>query len=87
MTLRCDISIVPYGHEEHQRPISRLNIHNLGTLEDLGFGNVICRYQVEYFTLSFSEEFTKISDTEVEHNRREGAETLVRKALESLGKD
>ena len=87
MTLRCDISIVPYGFEEHQRPISRFNIHNIGTLKDLGFGNVICRYQVEHLQQDLDGEFIKVSDTEVEHNRKEGAETLVRKALESLGKD
>jgi hypothetical protein len=89
MTLRCDISIIPFGDEDYEIPISRLDIHNIGTVESLGFGNDICNYKVEYFDFDhFHKTLVKVSDYEVQnHNRRDGAEVLVQKALRALGQD
>ena len=72
MTLRVEISIVPFGDEENVREIRRFNISNLGTV-DLG----ICAYGVEV-----DKYKTHNYDFNVTHRRSDGAEALVNKVLE-----
>ena len=80
MTLRCTLEIVPHGQEEDKLKIGVFNIHNVRTIEDLGFGNVYCEYRVDIKGTDKHEDDTDVF--RVHHNRRNGAEELVRKVLE-----
>ena len=49
MTLRVDISIVPFGQEDLKSGIFRLDISNHGEIRNEGFGNVICKYKMKMY--------------------------------------
>lgn len=89
MTLRVDISIVPRGNEDEQYEIFRLDISNIGLIEDLGFGNQICRYLVKVYKINndIIQRVARLPEQEFlfeeeldQHNRRDGAISLVQKA-------
>lgn len=89
MTLRCTIEIVPYGVERNKHEICRLDISNIETIRDEGFGHTICKYLVRLFRhnnpvvrdLLKTTEWEHVADGEIaEHDRRDGAIELVRKA-------
>ena len=93
MTLRATIEIVPHGNEAAKRNIYRLNIHNVGLVRDLGFGHEICRYRVDVQAAIFKAEAlgnmddpkeweTIDVDWIEEHDRRDGAVSLVGKAAD-----
>lgn len=93
MTLRCLIQIVPFGREEHKEDICRLDISNIKTVRNEGFGHEICKYSVSLFRYNNStvrdllkaEEWELTSEGEIaEHDRRDGAIELVRKATELM---
>ena len=76
MTLRLELSIIPFGDEDGKRIIKTINISNLGSVDDNG----ICLYGVEV-----DKYKTRKYDCTVTHKRSDGAETLVRKLLQDLG--
>jgi len=89
MTLRCTIEIVPYGEEKYKEPIFRLDISNIGLVRNEGFGHDVCRYSVRLFKhnnammrdIMKEKEWELSSEGEIaEHDRRDGAVELVRKA-------
>lgn len=89
MTLRATIEIVPYGNEKYKSPICRLDISNIGVIRDEGFGHTICKYSVKLWKhnnpivrdLLKEKEWELTSEGEIaEHDRRDGAIELVRKA-------
>jgi hypothetical protein len=89
MTLRCTIEIVPYGNEANKSLICRLDISNIEQLRDEGFGHQICKYSVKLFRhnnpnmrqLMEEKEWELSAEGEIaEHDRRDGAVELVRKA-------
>lgn len=88
MTLRATIEIVPFDDESLKRELFRLDISNIGTIRDEGFGNLICKYKatiysrvLDYFKPKPGEEWEVIfTDIIEEHNRRDGAVALVQKA-------
>lgn len=90
MTLRCNIEIVPYGEEKEKYPIFRLDISNIETIRDEGFGHEICKYSVKKFRhlnptmrqiFKTDKEWELEKEGEIaEHDRRDGAIELVRKA-------
>lgn len=92
MTLRVEISIVPFGDESGKYEIYRLDINNTGLVENLGFGHEICSY--EYFLKRPIPEILRVKggydyDTEVSgeierHDRRDGSWSLVNKILDQL---
>lgn len=91
MTLRCTIEIVPHGIEEHKSPVCRLDISNTGVLRDNGFGHVVCKYDVKLWrhnnlmmrqVLHENEWILEDHGIVEEHDRRDGALELVRKATE-----
>ncbi|CAB4139165.1 hypothetical protein UFOVP346_25 [uncultured Caudovirales phage] len=71
MTLRIDVSIVPFGDESEIRNIYTVNVSNLGTLD-----GDLCEYGVEV-----DKYKTKDYDTYVTHHRSDGAMMLVLKAI------
>lgn len=83
MTLRVNISIVPYGVEENEYQIARIDIHNLRQIEDQGFGNQICEYKAEF--KKFEDWEWKITDTaSLIHNRRDGSVRLAEMACRAF---
>lgn len=92
MTLRVNLEVVPFGNEEQIYPIFRLDISNLGMVRNDGFGHVVCRYSVKKFRylnetmrriFKTSEEWELEKEALIEeHDRRDGAIELVRKACE-----
>lgn len=74
MTLRVELKIIPFGVESDEYTIKTLNISNKGRVSGDYF-----RYIVEV------DEYKSDSGLMIEHKRSEGAEVLVRKALEGLG--
>lgn len=93
MTLRVDVSIVPHGNESLQESICRLDISNVGLVKDLGFGHLVCKYEVKpmrynnktIVRLTGESEWGKLPTFFIEeHDRRDGAIELVRKACEKL---
>lgn len=74
MTLRVELKIIPFGFELEEYTIKTLNISNKGRVSGDYF-----RYIVEV------DEYKSGNGIMIEHKRSEGAETLVRKALEALG--
>lgn len=90
MTLRVTLEIVPFGEEELSYPIYRVDIHNIGIVRNMGFGNVICKYKVEVFkhnneaeqrTLEAPEWELQSAHELPEHNRRDGALVCLQKVL------
>ena len=74
MTLRCTLSIVPWGNEEAIYEIGRLDINNQGQLS-----RSVCQYQV--IDLGDTPgEFNK----KVLHFREDGAWELLRKVLSDV---
>lgn len=92
MTLRVDLSIVPYGVEKNKYEIYRLNISNIETIRNEGFGHEICRYRVDLlgkivpmFRKKFKITWEHIdTDFIEEHDRRDGAVALVAKACKLM---
>lgn len=94
MTLRCEISIVPFGDEENIKQLYRLDISNIGTVRDEGFGHEICKYRVDLKGRVLDYFLTKDPDMNpwehfdtsfiLEHDRRDGAVALVEKACELM---
>ncbi len=92
MTLRTTLEIIPFGNEDNKYSIFRINIHNIETLRNEGFGNIYCKYKVELQKYN-NETIQKFGRPEweteeefeiPEHNRRDGALSLVKKALDFL---
>lgn len=71
MTLRIDISIVPFGEEDEIRNIHTINVSNLGAL-----GDGLYEYGIEV-----DKYKTNDYDTHVTHDRDDGALMLVLKAM------
>lgn len=87
--MRATIEIVPYGDEEIKDAICRLDISNIETIREEGFGHTICKYSVRLFRhnnpimrdLMKEKEWELSAEGEIaEHDRRDGAIELVRKA-------
>lgn len=70
MTLRVTLEIVPFGEESRKYVIETIDISNI---ESIAFGR--CKYKVDH---------KGHKQTEVEHNRQEGALALVQKAVSAL---
>lgn len=96
MTLRVDISIVPYGVEENKYELYRLDVSNTGVVEDLGFGHIVCSYEVKAYKhnnetmqrVCNSPEYELENTVVIErHNRRDGFMELVHKVLDKLNVD
>lgn len=90
MTLRTTLEIIPFGNEDNKYPIFRISIHNIETIRDEGFGHVYCKYKVEIEKYN-NETIQKFGNPEweleeeliiSEHDRRDGALSLVKKALD-----
>jgi hypothetical protein len=79
MTLRCTIEIVPFGIEDRKRPITVLNISNLGHVSDCR-----CAYWVETEDHRGVYPVKHSFPLKQTHDRRDGAEELVRKVIEEL---
>lgn len=93
MTLRVDISIIPYGQEDLKSEIFRLDISNHGEIRNEGFGNVICKYKMKMYRYNNETMQKLLNSPELEleneydipeHNRKDGAIGLVRKACEII---
>ena len=89
MTLRCTIEIVPHGDENQKSNICRLDISNQGQVRYLGFGHEVCGYSVKLFRYNneAQQNMLKVPEWEFEiersieeHDRRDGAISLVQKA-------
>lgn len=96
MTLRVDISIVPYGVEENKYELYRLDISNTGVVEDQGFGHIVCSYEVKAYKCNNKtmQHIYKIPKYELEetvvidcHNRRDGFIELIHKVLDKINKE
>jgi len=94
MTLRVDISIVPYGVEDEIYQINRIDISNIGVVRNLGFGNVYCSYEAKLYeaplyAIRNGRDEEKPVDTIIipEHNRKDGALELVKRVLNELTKE
>lgn len=74
MTLRVEISIIPFGNEDEKRVIETLNISNI-------LPTPISTYVIERNSYKKYDEDTP----RVTHSRTDGALVLVRKAIEALG--
>jgi hypothetical protein len=87
MALRCTLEIIPFGDENHARTIRVFDISNDGTVHRGAFGNDLCAYWVKVFDPKVSELSADSFETEFPlpelHNRRDGAEVLVMKVLET----
>lgn len=84
MTLRVNISIVPYGIEKDEYPIARIDIHNVEPIADHGFGHIWCRYRAELKTPLNNGKWDKVTSADIEHDRRDGAILLAEKACEAF---
>lgn len=73
MTLRVELSIIPFGDETKKRVIETINISNLGVTREN-----ICEYVVEHNSYKSYEDGTP----RVYHDRDDGAIWLAAKALE-----
>lgn len=88
--MRVDVVIDQYGLGENVYPIYRLEISNIGTVRSEGFGNDYCNYHVRKMKhnnetqqqYGYPEWEVEAEGTVIEHNRRDGAIELVRKAAE-----
>lgn len=91
MTLRCTIEIVPYGQEDMKQELFKLDISNIEEVENQGFGHVLCKYNVKQYRYN-NETMRRVMKTDEEwelerefeipvHNRRDGAISLVEKAV------
>jgi len=94
MTLRVDISIVPYGVEDDIYQINRIDISNTGLIKDLGFGNVYCSYEAKLYeaplyAIRNGRDEEEPIDTIIipEHNRKDGALELVKRVLKQSTKE
>ena len=92
MTLRVTLEIVPFGDEDNKKEIYRMDISNIGIVNDIGFGHVVCKYKVglygrvvELLRKPGGPEYELIDvDFVEEHNRRDGAVALVEKACKLM---
>lgn len=89
MTMRVEVSIVPHGSEQDKYELFRLDISNIETIKNLGFGHEICKYIVKVYR--YNNEITRnridcpewewlFEDFVEEHDRRDGSIALVAKA-------
>lgn len=76
MTLRVEVSIIPFGDESGKRVIHEINISNISL-----YPGDNCRYGVE-----IDKYKTGKYDFEVDHRRSLGALKLVHGVLEELEK-
>ena len=74
--LRITVEIVPYGIETQSRPVGRLEISNVGTIDVLSDGDKVCVYQPKE-TSPAEEEWPR-----VEHARGDGFWVLIGKAIQ-----
>jgi len=79
MTLRVEISIIPFGNESKKRVIETVNISNVSFTETTEIG--YDKYVIEHNNYKNYDKDTP----RVTHIRQQGALTLARKALERLG--
>lgn len=96
MTLRVTLEIVPYGNERLKYEIFHANISNIGQIKDLGFGHQICKYKYEIkkpvppvlmnLDPEMKTHYTEIKGEIAEHDRRDGAWSLVGKMIEEIEK-
>lgn len=86
MTLRVNISIVPYGIESDEYQIARIDIHNVRQIENQGFGNQICEYKAEFkkFVGDDLAKWETIDITSLIHNRRDGSVRLAEMACRAF---
>lgn len=77
MTLRVEISIVPFGDEEKKYLIKQLDIFNMGMI---GFER--CEYGVIEIDPKLNE--AGLYDKTVEHRRSQGAAVLIAKVISEL---
>ena len=77
MTLRIELSIIPFGDESKKRVIETMNVSNVTLKEgDIGIG-VPDRYVVEYNSYkNYTDDTPRVS-----HFRSDGAIALAIKAL------
>lgn len=76
MTLRVEVSIVPFGNEDNKKIIKVLNISNHG-LDHL---------TREYDYTVEEDSYKQVDDKtlRIKHNRSDGAKILIEKALSSI---
>lgn len=93
MTLRVNINIVPFGDEDREEGIFRIDISNTGLVRDEGLGNEICSYDAIIYKhnnetiqrLCKQPEWEKQGEYSIkEHNRRDGSLTLAKKAIDAF---
>lgn len=85
MTLRCTLEIVPYGDESSKYLLREFDISNVGVVERQGFGHDLCAYWVDVYepTLADGRVLERAFPLPETHDRRDGAELLVAKVLET----
>lgn len=83
MTLRVELKIIPFGVESDEYSIGKIDISNQGVVEQLPFGNIICRYNGVYSEMTLGK-LEEIKTVEVTHNRKRGAVELVKLVCEKL---
>lgn len=78
MTLRVEVSIIPFGDESGKRIIHTLNISNIGQKMDM--------YEDEYLYVVEQDKYKELSEDDIRliHKRGDGALELVRKAVERV---
>lgn len=89
MTMRVEVSILPYGSEKGKYELFRLDISNIGLVRNEGFGHEICKYFVKVYQHNnavMREQYNLpewewlMEDVVEEHDRRDGSIALVAKA-------
>lgn len=77
MTLRVELSIIPYGDEDGKRVIHTINISNLGGIDfgKYSYGVEVDKYKTEQY------------DHYVTHSRDAGALKLASKVLKKILND
>lgn len=80
MTLRVEISIIPFGDEDKKRVIETLNISNITFKEGCSATGE------DFYVIEHNDYKNYNEDTpRVHHQRKDGALTLVKLALKKLG--
>jgi hypothetical protein len=81
MTLRVEISIIPFGDEGGKKVLHTVNISNLGDhYNNQGYREIgVCKYGVELDKYKTGEY-----DQTLHHQRNDGALMLVNRALERI---
>lgn len=78
MTLRVEISIVPFGEEDKKKVLRTINVHNIKQLEIDPVEGPICEYEVQ------DADDPDLIVPNITHARADGALVLSRAALEGV---